>query len=210
MIVLADNDILLKFARCDLFDKFMSAFSLVAEDIRILKTARFSVSSKKHRSRIGEPSYSRLTAFLERVADIDIEPDPTTIAALSEQTDKNIDAGEAALFAICPRMPNAIIATGDKKSLVGLVTAGQVDATCAKLCGALEDRILCFEHALERILNHFGFESIRQKLIEGRECDRGLALWLGSGLQATEESFREGLQSYLDELRRSAGALLMK
>ena len=208
MIVLADNDILFKLARCDLFDGFLASFSITVDDIRILKSARFSIRSKKHRNRIDGESLARLTAFLNSVRDVEAEPDPTTIAALNEQTDKNIDAGEAVLFSICPLIPESAIVTGDKKSLAGLTAASRVDTVCAGLCNALAGRIYCFEQVLTRILDHFGFEAIRQKLIDGRECDGGMALWLGSGLDATETKFREGLTSYLNDARRLSGTLL--
>lgn len=208
MIVLADNDILLKLARCDLFDEFLAAFAVAVADIRVLKTARFSVTSKKHRKRIGEVSFARLSAFLASVADIDTAPIPEAIAALTEQTDKNIDAGEAALFAVCPLIPDSVIVTGDKQSLVGLSAAAESDLVCGTLCGSLAGRLYCFEQVLARILDRCGFDAVRQKLIDGRECDSGLAQWLGSGLDAAEPGFREGLTSFLNNARRTSGNLL--
>lgn len=68
--------------------------------------------------------------------------------------------------------------------------------------------MFCFEQVLARVLDRFGFDAVRQKLLDGRECDRGLALWLGSGLDATEVTFRDGLTNYLNEVRRTAGTLL--
>ena len=79
---------------------------------------------------------------------------------------------------------------------------------CGTLCAALTGRLFCFEQVLARILDHAGFDAIRDRLVRGRECDRGLALWLGSGLDATEAGFRDGLISYLNEARRTSGNLL--
>lgn len=193
MIVLADNDILLKLARCDLFDEFLTAFAVTAADLRVLRTARFSVTTARHRKRIGDASFARLTAFLAAVADVDADPDPAAVAALTEQTDKNIDAGEAVLFAVCPLVPDSVIVTGDKKSLAGLAAAGAEEATCTALCRSLAGRMFCFEQVLARVLDRFGFDAVRQKLIDGRECNRRLALWLGSVLDATAARFRERL-----------------
>jgi hypothetical protein len=209
VIVLADNDILLKLARCDLFDEFLSVLDVTTAEVRILKTARFSITSNTHRRRVGDASFARLTTFLATISDIDTDPNPADIAALTEQTDKNIDAGEAVLFAVCPLVPDSVIVTGDKKSLAGLAAAGAEEATCAALCRSLAGRVFCFEQVLARVLDRFGFDAVRQKLIDGRECDRGLALWLGSGLDATETAFRDGLTSYLNEARRTSGDLLV-
>ena len=43
MIVLADNDILLKLARCDLFDEFLKVFDISQTDVYIVPTVRFSL-----------------------------------------------------------------------------------------------------------------------------------------------------------------------
>ena len=206
MIVLADNDVLFKLAQCDLFDEFLGAFGVTTDGIRILKLARFSIVSKKHRKRIGEESFARLSTFLAAVGDITDEPDPHQIAIMTEYP--GIDAGEAALFVLCPLIAEAVIVTGDKKSLTGLTEAGETDALCATLCQTLAGRLYCFEQVLIRILDHYGFEAIRERLVKGRECDRGLALWLGSGLDANETSFRDGLTSFLNEVRHASGNLL--
>ncbi len=208
MIVLADNDILIKLAACDLFDDFLTAYEVSPADIRILKLARHSIGSRKHRRRIGEEGYQRLVVFLDAVADILLEPDPAHIAALNKQTDKNIDAGEAALFALCPHMPGSVIVTGDKKSLAGLTLAAETDGVCATMYQNLAGRVFCFEQIVTRILDRVGFEAIRDRLIAGRDCDRGLTFWLGSELDADEPRFREGLRSYLDQARATSGTLL--
>lgn len=110
--------------------------------------ARFSVTIAKHHKRIGDASFARLTAFLAADAVIDADSDPAAVTALAEQTDKNIDAGEAVLFDVCPPVPDSIIATGDKKCLDGLAAAGAEEATCTALCRSLAGRMFCFEQVL--------------------------------------------------------------
>jgi len=61
---------------------------------------------------------------------------------------------------------------------------------------------------LLRIIDHIGFEAVRQKLIDGRNCDGGLRLWLGSTFDANEIDFRTGLMSYLAISARKSGTLL--
>ncbi len=208
MIVLADNDVLFKLAQCDLFEEFLTAFQITYADIQILKFGRYSMTSNRHRSRIGEESFSRLLACLAKVNDLSNEPNAEYVNALELQTDKNVDAGEMALFAVCPIIVNSSIVTGDKRSLSGLTEAGATDDVCAKLCLELAGRVFCFEQVLEKIIDRFGFDTVRERLVRGRECDRGLAQCLGHDCDATEVSFREGLKSYLNDARRTSGSLL--
>lgn len=208
MIVLADNDVLFKLAQCELFEEFLTAFQITYADIRILKFGRYSMTSKRHRNRIGEESFLRLFAFLEKVDDLSNIPNAEYVNALELQTDKNIDAGEMALFAVCPVIENSTIVTGDKKSLKGLAEAGTTDDVCAKLCSELTGRVFCFEQVLEKIIDRIGFDVVRERLVRGRECDRGLAQWLGYESDVTEVRFREGLTSYLNDVRRTSGNLL--
>jgi hypothetical protein len=206
LIVLADTDILFKLARCDLFDEFLTAFQLAPTDVRVLRTVR--VYASRRRNRIGDDAYLRLSRFLDSVADIDVEPDRDVVAALTEQTDKNIDAGEAVLFAVGMQLIESTIVTGDKKSLVGLTSAATGDEICRNAYESIGGRVFCFEQVVEKILAGSGFDAVRDRLIRGRECDKGLALWLGSGLDANEERFRDGLASFLGEARRTTGNLL--
>ena len=208
MIVLSDADILFKLAACDLIDDFLEAYGLTQLDIRIAKPLRFSAATSKHRKRLGEIAHGKLMEFLRGIADIDVEADADFEASLNEQTLNNIDAGEAALFAVCPRIPNSIIATGDKRSLTGLIRAAAKNAICATLCMNLEYRVICFEMIVGRIVRSLGFEAVRDKLIVGRECDAGLRQWLGSTLDASEVRFMDGLKSYLNTLSRETGTLL--
>ncbi len=206
MIVLADNDVLLKLAQCDLFEEFLTAFQVTAAEVAITRRTRFSIKVPRHRKKLGQENFGRLEAFLEKISDVHDEPTPSAIAFLTDQI--GIDAGEAVLFAICTQRENCIIATGDKQCLLGLREAATTDQDCEAICQTLSGKIFCFEQIIHRILGHFGFETVREKLIRGRECDAGLRLWLGSTLDANEDRFREGLTSHLDDLRRNTGNLL--
>jgi hypothetical protein len=206
VIVLADNDILVKLATCDLFEEFLSAFSLTIADVRIVKAARYSIRAKRIRDKAGPQGYERLIKFLENVADISEIPDPDRIATLTEQP--SIDPGEAVLFAVCPSIPDAVIVTGDKKSLIALAVAATNSESFANLLRDLRTKVFCFEYILIEIIKFSGFDSISQRLIDGRECDRCLKNCIGSGLTATEASVLEGLTSYINDLKSQVGELL--
>ena len=205
MIVIADNDVLKKLACCDLYDEFSQAFEVSFQEIYILNTAKPVLMSKRHRKQIDDESFQRLTAFLDAVKVIAIVPNLDEQAALVEQ--QNIDAGEAVLFSVTNQMKSALLATGDKRSLGSLAKTN--DKVCRRLCKKLAAKIVCFEQIIWKIMDCAGFDAIRDKLILGRECDKVLALIVGSGLDASEESVREGLTSYINDLRNQTGSLLI-
>jgi hypothetical protein len=207
VIVLADNDVLLKLACCDLYGELLAAFGVTTADVLILNTARFVLDTRKVRTRLDAASMDRLRAFLAAVQDVTIAPDPVEQVALAEQP--RIDAGEAVLFSVAPLVPDSLLATGDKRSLLSLTEAATTNAVCAGLCARLAGKVVCFEQIIHRIVDHHGFESVRAKLIAGRESDRVLAILLGSGLDASEATVREGLASYVNDLRRGTGTLLV-
>jgi hypothetical protein len=204
VIVISDNDVLLKLACCDLYAEFLSSLGVSHQDVHILNTARPVLTSNRVQKGIDAPSFQRLTAFLDAVQVVALAPDPNELLALTEQP--NIDTGEAILFSVTPRMDDALLATGDKRSLQSL--AGTNDAACRALCQKLAGKVVCFEQVLWKILDGAGFDAVRDKLVSGRECDKVLAIALGSGLNATEDGVREALTSYIDDLRDQTGLLL--
>jgi hypothetical protein len=205
VIVVADNDVLKKLACCDLYDEFLQAFDVSPGEVSILNTAKPVLTAKRHRKQLDDASFHRLSAFLDAVNTITIAPDPAELLALTEQP--NIDAGEAVLFSVTHQIKSSLMATGDKRSLGSLANAD--DKVCRRLCKRLAGKVVCFEQMIDRIVDHAGFDAVRDQLILGRECDKVLAIVLGSGLDASEDSFREGLSSYIADLRAQTGSLLV-
>jgi hypothetical protein len=205
VIVIADNDVLKKLACCDLYDEFSQVFEVSFHDVYILNTAKPVLTSKRHRKQLSEETFRRLTAFLSAVKVIALAPDPNEQVALTEQ--QNIDVGEAVLFSVTPQIEDSLLATGDKRSLQSLAKTD--DRICRRLCKKLAGKVVCFEQIICKVLDGIGFDAVRDKLIVGRECDKVLAMVLGSGLDASEESVREGLTSYINTLRKQTGSLLM-
>ena len=208
MLVLTDNDVVQKLARCDLYQEFLRAFGVSFDDIQILPTARYVLTSTKFQKRLDAASVTRLNAFFDAVKDIAAEPNWDDLTALAEQP--RIDQGEAALFSIGAATPDSLVATGDKRSLISLVEAAATNAFCVQIVTRLANRVICFEKVIHQIVTHFGFQTVRDKLIRGRECDSALAIVLGSGFEATESSVLEGLHSYINDLRTQTGAVLVE
>jgi hypothetical protein len=122
MICLADNDIILKLARCDLLAEALTALEATTDDVYVLGSAVHKLLSpnKPARAKVrpDDPAYARLESFFRAVRTIQAEPSPEEGAAFDDVL--KIDPGEAILFAATAAYPGAIVATGDKQSLAAL------------------------------------------------------------------------------------------
>lgn len=201
MIVLSDNDVILKLAVCDCLDDAVAALGCSIGDVFVLPTARPVLAPLAES--YGEVVVSRLNEFLVRVRTVDWEL-PIDELQVFEDT-FGIDPGEAVLFSASATLSDFLVVTGDKASLTALAAA----AGCEAVVRRLTHRVLCFEQVISRCIKHFGFDHVKQKFARGRHCDMVLRAVFGSGLAATEESVADGLDSYIRDLRSRSGDLLI-
>lgn len=138
MIVLADNDVILKLAQCDLLADLPELLGESAKQVFVLPTARYQLVPKKTAKALAkcgnEATLDRVQNFLAVASDIPAIQDTGLLATLGS-IDK-IDGGEALLFAAAVELPNPVLLTGDRNALRALLAnqdrlAG-VAAACAK------------------------------------------------------------------------------
>ncbi len=209
MICLTDNDVILKLACCDLLGEAVAALGVTSAEILVLNSAVHKLISPKKpgkgRVRPGEPEYERLRHFFDAVGVIDVAPPPDEQLAFNDIL--GIDTGEAVLFSATGAYADCRLVTSDKRSLVALCSAaGEV---CERVRGRLQGRVICFEQTILRIIDGLGFAPVLTKVVPGRHCDTALRAVFGSGLSATEAGVREGLASYIDDLRRQTLDILI-
>ena len=207
MILLADNDVVKKLAICDLLEEAVGALGVSHSEILVLPTARFKLgiakNSDKARGQLGSKGFDRLKSFLASVGEISITPSPEEQQLFDDAFD--IDAGEAILFSASAHYADCVIATGDKRCLRALASLRNAERIIARVGG----HVICLEQILMRIIDRFGFELVRNKLVPGCDCDTVLRIAFGSGLSATEEGVRRCLTVYTGYLRKETGALLI-
>lgn len=209
MICLSDNDFLKKLAVCDLLSEAMDALETNFGEVYVLNTARHVLLKplKKPeiaKTRLGEAVYERISQFLDRAQTLNVVLAPDEQRLFEDIP--AIDPGEAVLFSATAHFPNCLLATGDKSCLRAL--AG--NSNCQIVCQRLTNRVVCFEQVILRIIDRSGFTVVREKVIPAFGCDTALRAVFGSGLEATEETVRAGLTSYVTDLRRHTGALLVE
>jgi hypothetical protein len=197
VIVLADNDIILKLAQCDLLDSLPDLLGAPIESIFVSTTARYQLLPKnpeKLLSKCGnEETVLRLRRFLDAVKDIPAIENLELLTRVSAVP--NIDAGEQQLFVACISDDTSTLITGDRKALRAVISCKE---TVPELHTGLIDRVVTFESSLLLALNVFGFAVLKQKLLSCPKPDGVLKQVLRPDM--AEENLRECLVSFTREV----------
>jgi hypothetical protein len=211
-----DNDILQKLATFDLFDETIALFGASASEINILTTAKYkfqqdwdNVKAGKHRAPEAQfVNYERtveLAKLLPQIVEAEINID--LFNQLS--TFENIDQGEAILTAYVSRflqkerIDKAFILTGDKRYLKALA---QVTIPITE--SLFSHKFWCLEQLILWNIDAYGFESVRDKVVPVRDCDKALKVVFGSGELSTAANAIAALNSYIETLRKNTGDFL--
>lgn len=118
-----------------------------------------------------------------------------------------LDEGEAELLAMASEADLCVLVSGDKRWPPALQNAEPV---CVRVNALLERQVMCFEQTVLRLIVHTGFASVRRAHLAHPSCDEALRIAFTSQPRTVSEpTVVEGLQSFVDTLRRSSGALLV-
>jgi hypothetical protein len=207
VIILSDNDIIYKLAACDLLDEALIVLDVTHTDVYVLPTAKYKFGITRNparaEARYGPAAVARMRDFLTKVHELDVVGPPEELQLLAEID--GIDAGEAVLFAATAGFDNYLLATGDKNSLRTMVS----NPTCQPIARRLSGHVVCLEQIVMRVIAHFGFVYVKDKVVPARSCDTALRAAFGSGDAATESNVLSALEAYINELRSLAIDVLL-
>ena len=193
MIVLADNDLISKLAKCDLLKSLPDILQVSIEDIFIAPAARYQLLPKKSEKALAkygnQETVERVRGFLDSVKDIQEVSDDELLIRLASVP--KIDPGEQLLFASCMTNKNALLLTGDRNALNALAESKELSDVHQSLAG----RVVTFESALLVASKILGFDAVKEKLLAypGKK-DGVLNLIVREDM--VESNFEECLVSY--------------
>lgn len=197
MIVLADNDIILKLAQCDLLDDLPDILGQQWGDIFISPTAKYQLLPKnpdKALNKCGnEETLARLTAFLDTTKNLDAIQNTALLAQLEDI--EGIDGGEKFLFAAAVEIDSPLLITGDKRALSALLRHQE---QLPSVFSVLQNAVVTFETAILLATRLVGFAIVKQKLLGSPKPDGVLRLVLKS--DTVESDFIGGLCSFSKEV----------
>lgn len=176
MIVLSDNDVILKLAQCDLLKYLPEIIGRNPSDIFIGPNTRFQLllpkRPEKACARCGsEEVYQNLSDFLSTVKEIPEIQDESLFSLLGGIP--HIDSGEQLLLASCMENAGSLFMTGDKRCLQAVMDNQSI---VARVHSRLIDSVVTFESALLLSVACLGFETVYNRLIINPEPDAMLRL----------------------------------
>ncbi|HBA67169.1 MAG TPA: hypothetical protein DCZ48_13515 [Methylococcaceae bacterium] len=164
MIVLADNDIILKLAQSDLLDDLPELFGQAWSEIFITPTAKYQLLPKKAEKALvkcgTQETLEHLTAFLNTTQILPEVQDQKLLARLDDID--GIDSGEKLLFAAAVELENPLLITGDRRALCTLLENKDQLPT---VFSALQNAVVTFESALLLAMHNLGFAIVKSKLL---------------------------------------------
>jgi hypothetical protein len=210
MILLTDNDIILKLGACDLLEVFPLACGVSRDDVQVLETAEHYIrnilnKSGKHQEKIEQYSEAGLRRALDFVKSArHVGAHDSRVARVLTGIEA-MDVGETILYAAAYGMTDTIVTTGDKRALRSLAGTG----SARQIVQRLQARVLCFEQVILRCMEHIGFPELRHRIIATITCDTALRSVFGGGMLTQESDVRKTLTDYIEDLRAGTCGLLM-
>lgn len=194
--LLADNDVLLNAAHWGLLDEVPTLVGASWSEVAVLPSLPPRTKKADPKLFKDQTVAAALVPYLQKCAPMP-SPDVSLIARLQGRQD--IDAGEQVLFAAAANASEAFVLTGDKRAIRALA-AMQADGLVPELKG----RMLCMEQLLWHALSSLGAEQLLERFRRFPERDQAARAILGRTGPKSEAEIREGLLSYLEDLRREA------
>ncbi|NAT22096.1 hypothetical protein [Pseudomonas syringae] len=205
MILLSDNDLIIKLAQCDLLYESLTWLEADATDCFVLQSFQYSLQlkdpDKSIAKYVGSPqAYDRICTFYEACsvlgeADVDFE-----LIDHMEQISE-IDPGEFALFLHArhqyDKLEDFKVLTGDKRALSAICAYGDFELAFPFLPGNVE----CVESTMLNLINIFGYKYVNERVSKAKheviekKYDKVLRAAFGSNRM--EQHCGECLRSYM-------------
>lgn len=208
MILLSDNDLIVKLAQCDLIETALGSMDAKRKDCFVLNTMSYSLRLRDPdlaiRKYVGSvQAYERISEFLEGCSVLDEGPTDYELLDHLQGIDE-IDPGEQTLFLhaydhhVNDRSYQLL--TGDKRALKAICSYDNLDAF-----EYLRTNIVCLESCMMDLIDYAGFAYVNDMVSTGRQevledqYDKVLRAAFGAGRD--QKHCLECLHSYCADFR---------
>ena len=194
VIVLCDNDIVLKMAAFDLLDAVFDVLQVDSGSVYLLQSAKYYFRKNASlRTKYGDSGVKRAVAFADGAQVPDWQPQPQDLAALSDIPD--MDPGEVTLVALTAGIADFLILSGDKRWMIALQ-----NSDLQHLRERLSNRVLTTEQLLLLLYRVNGHHWLCERVTPNRDCDLGVSFVFTDHNSTRPAEILQGLQSYVEDI----------
>jgi hypothetical protein len=214
MTALVDNDVLCKAACYGLLDELILPYCTKHCLPGVLGSARFVVSKtiKKKRTQLRgnvATALARLENFVNQSEVLEPTDSEQSFAAdlesIAQRAGVSLDTGESLLCSIAVIRVIPHLLTGDKRAIRAIEELLEMDRRLSPLCG----RVKCLEQLVLSAIDRTSRKMMKTIVCNEPDIDKTLSICFGcSSPRVSEDSFDQGLNSYIDDLRRTAPRVL--
>lgn len=203
MIILADNDIVLKLFALDLFDEGLALFECDRRQVRVLSSAEPYVRRKTAllESIYGSVAIKRAREFLETATE-------TRVGALEEsnllRNTPGVGDGEAILIGATAKYSDFVFLTDDTRALISLHQSN----ACRGIVRRIRGRVYCLPQIVLGLIRLHGWDQMKARLLPNIPFDERLRKTFTDAERLTEQALLGRLRTCIDNLRSRTGHLL--
>ena len=202
MICLADTDIVLKLAACNLLTPMLQVLGVMRQEVYVVREEAYFVYRYDADVLNDYPEVARTRAlkFINNVHNILVPDNVSEEQAYMERA--GIDAGEQAIFGATREYQDFQVITADRKALRALAHADG----CGGICARMNGRVVSLEQILLRLIAHIDFASLQAQILPCASYDGAFDLpFVAGNTRAEAETL---LHRRVALLREQTGALL--
>lgn len=118
------------------------------------------------------------------------------------EDNQQIDSGEAVLLALTMNDSDGYFLTGDKRALRAIPQYPEIHARVA-------GRVIMIEQILLQCLEKYGSAWLQDHVCPNKHIDTAVSMIMGSRCDGSKESIRDGIDSYITEIRMLCNPTLL-
>lgn len=201
MICLAETDIILKLATCDLLSQTLLILGVKYKEVYVFREEALRVFQYDEdvSAQYSAEAIERAIDFVKKAAQIYSEIDREEQLYMQAA---GIDSGEQVVFGATRESANFSVITADRKALKAIASA----TGCGAICARMEGRVLSLDLILLHLLLHFKHDTLKPLIQPHIQCD--VAFEVAFAPNITSEQAEANLRQRIQVLRSQTGKLL--
>ena len=209
-----DTDVLHKASVYGLFEQLLESIPIPIESYCVLASTKFVIKKRIKRltyNKSEDQIIDALSRYLSQIKELEPTEEEILLASqlefVAQQLNVSFDVGESQLCAMVTFRNMGCLITGDKRAIIAaeLLLHSRLDIR------SLESKFICLEQNFLWLLENHDPQEVRIAVCGEQTMDRALTICFScSSPDVREKAWREGLNSYIQDLQSKAPTAVFK